>query len=102
LEEGHLLSSGYIRTYRYIFVLQEETRVWDEETEFRSSGHSVRRFIITGVADPRKETPDFISLKDAVAKGIINERRGLYINPATRVSTPIAEAMNKGLIQVEM
>ena len=80
---------------------QEEVTTWDEETETRSSGHTIKRFVITGVADPRDETPDYMSLRDAVRKGIVNERRGLYINPATGESMPIPKAMNEGYIQVE-
>ena len=37
----------------------------------------------------------------AVKLGIINNDSGNYTNPVTKVSMPIAEAINRGLIMVE-
>lgn len=40
-------------------------------------------------------------MQEAIAKRIINNMRGVYCNPETKIEMPIAEAMTKGLILVE-
>lgn len=55
-----------------------------------------RTFQINGVADP--ESGDMIPLSDAIAEGLIDEDRGLYVNPLTGEKVPIPEALERGLI----
>ncbi|ESN99429.1 hypothetical protein HELRODRAFT_162977 [Helobdella robusta] len=58
-----------------------------------------KKFIIKGVVDPR--TNDHVAFKYAVSEGIINHRKGLYVNPSTNESLPIQRAMLEGKILVE-
>lgn len=53
----------------------------------------------TGVTDPRNG--EQISLDRAVVLGIINQREGKYVNPATGDTIPIPTAMTAGKIKVE-
>lgn len=55
--------------------------------------------VATGVTDPRNG--DQVSLNSAVALGIINQREGKYVNPATGETLPIPSAMTAGKIKVE-
>ena len=59
-----------------------------------------KRFIIRGVVDPRNQD-SVISIRDAVESGIVDQEKGLYVNPDTGEGMPIPEAMNNGLIKVE-
>lgn len=64
-----------------------------------SSQEEKKRFIIQSIVDPRDSSE--ISMREAMAAGIIDPERGLYVNPATGESKAIPLAMNEGLIRVE-
>ncbi len=51
-----------------------------------------------GVVDPRTEQE--ISLDEAVARGIIDQSTGTYVNKQTGQRLPIPVAMNAGMIKV--
>ncbi|XP_041374834.1 LOW QUALITY PROTEIN: microtubule-actin cross-linking factor 1-like [Gigantopelta aegis] len=59
----------------------------------------VRSFVITGVLDPRNDK--VLSVSQAIAKGILNQRHGTYNNPDTGYSVSIPEAINLGYVLVE-
>lgn len=58
-----------------------------------------KRFVIRAVLDPRDDKE--LSLQDAIAKGIVDQDHGLYVNPTTGETVSIPEAMNNGQIKVE-
>ena len=58
-----------------------------------------KRFVIRAVLDPRTDSE--ISFKDAIARGIVDPDRGLYVNTVTGEGVPIPQAMNAGLILVD-
>lgn len=64
-----------------------------------SSQEEKKRFIIQSIVDPRDLTE--ISMREAMAAGVIDPERGLYVNPATSETKAIPLAMNEGLIRVE-
>jgi hypothetical protein len=57
------------------------------------------RIFIRSVVDPRDGR--CVSFDEAVSAGIIDRHAGLYINPTTGVTCPIAAAMDDGRIQVD-
>ena len=58
-----------------------------------------KRFVIRAVVDPRNGEP--LSLADAIAAGIVDQEHGLYVNPDTKESASIVEAMNNDQIKVD-
>ena len=58
-----------------------------------------KRYVIKAVVDPR--TNEDISMKDAIASGIIIKEAGIYMNPDSGSYLSIQEAMGKNLIKVE-
>lgn len=64
-----------------------------------SSQEEKKRFIIQSIVDPRDLSE--MSMREAMAAGVIDPERGLYVNPATGESKSIPLAMNEGLIRVE-
>jgi hypothetical protein len=58
-----------------------------------------KRFVVKEVVDPR--TGNRLTLRQAVAEGIVDYHQGLYINPDTGQGVPISEAMNSGSIVIE-
>lgn len=42
-----------------------------------------------------------VSIRDAIAEGIVDQERGMYLNPDTGEGCPIPQAMNEQLILVE-
>lgn len=69
-----------------------------EEITSRSHEEN-KRFVVKSVVDPRDGQQ--ISIKEAVAEGIINHQTGLYVNPVTGKTKTIGVAMAEGLIQIE-
>lgn len=69
-----------------------------EEMTSRSHEEN-KRFVVKSVIDPRDGRA--ISIKEAVAEGIINHQTGLYVNPVTGQTKTISAAMGEGLIQIE-
>ena len=63
------------------------------------SSHVIVFLLFPGVVDP--QTQDTISIYRAINRGIINQTKGVYLNPATKEVIPIPEAMSQGLILVE-
>lgn len=74
-----------------------ETATTDQVTH--ASQEEKKTFVITGVLDPR--TGEEVSMHQAVMLGIINSQEGTYVNPTTKYSVPIPQAMNEGHIKVE-
>ena len=58
-----------------------------------------KNFVIAGIIDIK--TGHKLSLAQAIAKGIIDLKNGLYINPETGEAIPLAEAIARGLVTVE-
>ncbi len=52
-----------------------------------------KSYHLLGVYDPKKN--DEITIKEAIAKGILDRQKGLYIHPITRESFSISDAINK-------
>lgn len=59
-----------------------------------------KSYHLLGVYDPKKN--DEISIKEAIAKGILDRQKGLYIHPVTRESFSISDAINKGVIRARV
>ena len=64
-----------------------------------SSKEVKQRIVIRSVRDPRDDKN--ISMDEAIKLNILDMGRGLYMNPDTGASKPIAAAMSEGLIKVE-
>jgi len=65
----------------------------------RASQEENRKFVIRAVIDPRDKKE--ISIQAAIEAGIVDQTRGMYVNPKTGEGVSIPEAMNTGLIKVE-
>jgi len=72
----------------------------EAEELMRSEQEEKKVFTITGVHNPR--TGQDVSMQQAVSLGIIDQNNGLYVNRVNMTSIPIPEAMNQGLIKVEV
>ena len=59
-----------------------------------------KSYHLLGVYDPAKN--DEITVKEAIAKGILDRQKGLYIHPVTRESFSISDAINKGVIRARI
>ncbi len=59
-----------------------------------------KSYHLLGVYDPKKN--DEITIKEAIAKGILDRQKGLYIHPITRESFSISDAINKGVIRARI
>jgi len=78
---------------------QKQEKLEAEEL-MRSEQEEKKVFTITGVHNPR--TGQDVSMQQAVSLGIIDQNNGLYVNRVNMTSIPIPEAMNQGLIKVEV
>ncbi|XP_074657491.1 uncharacterized protein LOC141910678 [Tubulanus polymorphus] len=75
------------------------------ETEYYSVMEVEQKFVISGVVDPRVpagEPNDIISLDKAREENIVCCDRGVYMNPLDGSTIPLLEAMNEGLIHVDV
>lgn len=88
-EETGEMHTSTVRKQRESVTSEEMTSVTQEER---------KRFIVSAVVDPR--TGKEIAFKTAVEDGIIDHRRGLYLNPNTEQGMPISEAMLRDRIIV--
>ena len=69
-------------------------------SEFTSQTiRETQRFTIRSVVDPRTGTD--VSIYQAIADGIVDQNRGIYVNPLTGDSMHIQEAMDSGRIAVD-
>ena len=68
-----------------------------------SSQEEQRRFVIRSVVDPRAglDAGVEMSLQEAVAAGVLDQRSGAYVDTRTGERRPIPVAMAEGLIKVE-
>ena len=57
-------------------------------------------YSVTGVIDPT--TRQRISVKEAIKKGILDQGKGLYMNPRTGKSISLTDAIDRGLVIVEV
>ncbi len=55
---------------------------------------------VHGIRDP--STGRYITLEEAVQKGIVDPEKGLYRNTVTGVELPLAEALEKGYVKVSL
>ncbi|CAH1782084.1 unnamed protein product [Owenia fusiformis] len=93
-------SSVTSRTYRMQDVQVRRESTTAETSQYTSAEREEStKFVIRAVMDPR--TDEEISMKDAVKRGIINPKLGMYINRKTGEKMPIPMAMTQGLILVE-
>ena len=76
---------------------RRETVETDQITQ--ASREERKRFVIKAVLDPR--TGQQISIVDAVRQGVVDQAKGLYVNPETGEGLPIPQAMAQGKIIVE-
>ncbi|KAK2171446.1 hypothetical protein NP493_1064g00073 [Ridgeia piscesae] len=76
---------------------QNETVSADQITQV--CAEESKKFVIRAVLDPRTDRE--ISFQDAIARGIVDPERGLYVNTVTGEGVPIPQAMNAGLILVD-
>lgn len=77
-----------------------ESQVSKTDTVETSLEEEQQTFVIRAVVDPRTNTQ--ISIQDAIMMGVMDQPNGLYVNPDTRESISIAQAMNNGKIIVEI
>jgi len=59
-----------------------------------------KSYHLLGVYDPLKN--DEITIKEAIARGILDRQKGLYIHPVTKESFSISDAINKGVIRARI
>lgn len=59
-----------------------------------------KSYHLLGVYDPLKN--DEITIKEAIACGILDRQKGLYIHPITKESFSISDAINKGVIRARI
>ena len=83
------------------YVVAEATT---SKTDVEDSGpkylQETKTFTISGVVDPIKGIE--IPVSEAIRKGILDQGRGQYVNPATGDIMLITEAVSKGLILAEI
>ena len=79
-------------------VTAEVTEVTDAIVTSGSKFVEVKRkFAIRSVTDP--ESGRRLSVGEAVARGIVDQARGLYVNPATRDTMLLTEAIQRHLVE---
>ena len=71
----------------------------DEQASTEFIREEIRRFIVKSVIDPR--TNERIGGLQAQAAGILNYAQGMYTNPTSGEHVPIAEAIERKLIEVD-
>ena len=59
-----------------------------------------RSYHLLAIFDPLKN--DEITIKEAIARGILDRQKGLYIHPITKESFSISDAINKGVIRARI
>jgi dystonin len=59
-----------------------------------------KSYHLLGVYDPLKN--DEITIKEAIARGILERQKGLYVHPITKESFSISDAINKGVIRAKI
>ena len=59
-----------------------------------------KSYHLLGVYDPLRN--DEISIKEAIARGILDRQRGLYVHPETSEAFSISDAINKGVIRARI
>ena len=57
-------------------------------------------FTIKSVVDPRSKKP--ISVSEAIAKGILDQGKGQYVNTVTGAAMAITDAITKGLVSADV
>jgi len=77
-----------------IHIDDEEDALEVMTTEKVSEEHL--KFQIAGVVDP--ESGDVIPYNDAIENGLVDEEKGMYINPQTGQRMHISEALERGII----
>ena len=55
-----------------------------------------KTFTITGVQDP--SSGEMVEYSAALDSGLVNEKKGMYVNPLTGEEISIPEALNQGII----
>ena len=58
-----------------------------------------KSYHLLGVYDPLKN--DEISIKEAIARGLLDRQKGLYVHPLTKEAFSISDAINKGVIRAK-
>ena len=59
-----------------------------------------KSYHLLGVYDPLKN--DEITIKEAIARGILERQKGLYVHPITKETFSISDAINKGVIRAKV
>jgi dystonin len=59
-----------------------------------------KSYHLLGVYDPLKN--DEIPIKEAIARGILERQKGLYVHPITKETFSISDAINKGVIRAKV
>ncbi|GAB1603457.1 uncharacterized protein LOC115216635 isoform X2 [Argonauta hians] len=81
------------------YTVSTEKEETETEQVLTSIEEEERTFYMKEVLDPL--TNNMISFQDAVMRGIIDQVNIAYVNPYTRESMPIKQAINDGLIKLE-
>lgn len=79
---------------------EQKQKTLEAEERMRSEQEEKKVFTITGVFNPLSGQD--ISMQHAVELGIIDQSNGMYVDAVKSISIPIPEAMNQGLIKVEV
>lgn len=77
-----------------------ETTDADSNVVSTSLIRETKSYHLLAVYDPTKN--DEVSIKEAINRGILDRRRGLYVHPVTRESFSISDAINKGVIRARV
>ena len=72
----------------------------DQNVVSTSLIRETKSYHLLAVFDPLKN--DEVSIKEAISRGILDRKRGLYIHPQTNETFSISDAINKGVIRARV
>ncbi|KAL8597481.1 hypothetical protein ACOMHN_047708 [Nucella lapillus] len=82
-------------------TIAEEHEDTTTETVSTSLVEEQHTFVIKGVLDPRDKIST-LGLQEAIVLGVVDQARGLYINPLTGEQMTMNDAMSMGFVVMEM
>ncbi|XP_036368174.1 microtubule-actin cross-linking factor 1 isoform X4 [Octopus sinensis] len=90
---------------RGLIVVNYKDELGDSKEKAQSNGIGTpanhidsSSILASGIVDPR--TGEVMSIKQAIASGILNMTSGKYINPITKEEMPLLEAVKTGYVQI--
>lgn len=72
----------------------------DQNVVSTSLIRETKSYHLLAVFDPIKN--DEISIKEAISRGILDRKRGIYVHPQTKETFSISDAINKGVIRARI